>query len=151
VPAVPLPVDVVRAALPGDLPALLALEAACFTDTWSADGVRAELEQSHCRPLVLERDGHVVGSLLAWLLAGELQINRVAVDPTLRNQGLGGVLVAESLRVAQAEGANRALLEVRADNAPAIAVYQRHGFVKAGLRKNYYHDGMAALVMVRDL
>lgn len=147
----PQPGDVVRAAQPSDLPALLALEAACFDDPWSADGVRAELEQAHCRPLVLERDGHVVASLLAWLLAGELQINRVAVDPALRNQGLGGLLVAESLRGAQTEGGWRALLEVRADNAPAIAVYQRHGFAKGGLRKNYYHDGAAAVVMVRDL
>ncbi len=147
----PAVLDQVRPATISDLPALLALEAACFDDPWSADGVRAELEQSHCRPLVLERDGTVVGSLLGWLLAGELQINRVAVNPALRNQGLGGVLVAASLQGAQAEGAERALLEVRADNAPAIALYLRYGFVKAGLRKNYYHDGMAALVMVRDL
>lgn len=141
----------VRPARERDLEALLCLEALCFQDPWTSDGVRAELEQLHCRPLVVERDGVVLGSLLAWLLGGELQINRVAVDPAMQNQGLGGLLVAAALERAQAEGADRAYLEVRADNAQALALYLRHGFGQAGLRKKYYHDDMDAVLMTRSL
>lgn len=137
----------VRPAVAADLDALIALEQACFDDPWSRDGLLAELEQRHCRPLVAVDGGRAVGSLLAWQMYEDLQINRVAVLPTLRGAGLGTLLVKASLAQAQQEGAHRCLLEVRADNVAAIAVYRRCGFEVMGRRKGYYGDGTDALLM----
>ena len=37
-------------------------------------------------------------------------------------------------------GAKAATLEVRAGNLPAVRLYEAHGFVLEGYRKNYYRD-----------
>ena len=60
------------------------------------------------------------------------QIAGVYVDERARNRGLGTALVAEVLRRLFAEGAPAATLHVRADNAPAIAAYERAGLIDLG-------------------
>ena len=64
----------------------------------------------------------------------------VAVHPDFRRRGIGQMLVtalADELK----QAGNRCLtLEVRASNAPAIAMYQKLGFEQVGLRKNYYRN-----------
>ena len=64
----------------------------------------------------------------------------VAVHPDFRRQGIGQMLVA-ALADELKQAGNRCLtLEVRASNAPAIAMYQKLGFEQVGLRKNYYRN-----------
>lgn len=141
----------IRRAEVTDLPALLALEAACFPDAWPIHSLQAELAAGHGLNLVVEQDGLVVASLLGWLLADEVQINRVAVLPHWQQHGLGQRLLVHTLKLAQQAGAIQALLEVRRDNLPALALYRRQGFVSAGVRRGYYADGCDALVLTRDL
>ena len=60
---------------------------------------------------------------------------------------LGALLAAASAR-----GATSVLLEVRSDNAPAIAFYRRHGFERIAVRRGYYQpEGADAWVMRRSL
>jgi ribosomal-protein-alanine acetyltransferase len=141
----------IRRAVAADLPALLALEAACFPDAWPLHSLQAELAAGHGLNLVVEQDSLVVASLLGWLLADEVQINRVAVLPQWQQHGLGQRLLVQTLQLAQRAGATQALLEVRRDNLPALALYRRQGFVSAGVRRGYYADGCDALVLTREL
>lgn len=141
----------IRAATLADLPALLGLEQACFPDPWPTGSLTAELQAPHQLALVALDGTQIVGSLLGWLLADELQINRVAVWPALRQRGIGHLLVRAALRMAQQRGATQALLEVRRDNLAALGLYRQHGFVSAGVRRGYYHDGCDALVLTLDL
>jgi ribosomal-protein-alanine N-acetyltransferase len=80
--------------------------------------------------------------------ADEVEILLVAVVPHARRRGVGRALVEALLADA---GARRAHLEVRASNRAAIALYERTGFVAAGVRKRYYADGEDALVMARTV
>ena len=146
----------IRRGLFADLAALVELEQACFADAWSADGLRAELEQRHARVYVLPvgdalPSGPLSGALLGWLLFEDLHVNRIAVHPDHRRQGLGQRLMDHALRDALAQGAESALLEVRADNTPALALYRQTGFVVDGLRKGYYPGGLDAVLMRLDL
>lgn len=148
----------IRPATLADLPVLLALEQACFPDAWTAASLTAELLAPHQLALVAldseqgpQDTPQIVGSLLGWLIGDELQINRVAVWPASRQRGIGHVLVRAALRQAQNRGATRALLEVRRDNLAALGLYRQHGFVSAGVRRSYYHDGCDALVLTRAL
>jgi ribosomal-protein-alanine N-acetyltransferase len=60
-------------------------------------------------------------------------------------------LLAFVLGAAEAGGAPRATLEVRASNLPAIALYLAGGFVVAGRRTAYYtHPVEDALILWRD-
>jgi ribosomal protein S18 acetylase RimI-like enzyme len=71
-----------------------------------------------------------------------------------RGRGLGSRLLAETLERADAQGLRRAELVVRADNAPAIALYRRYGFVVEGRCRQYLRHGDVdhdALLMARLL
>ena len=62
---------------------------------------------------------------------------------------LARALQAEGL-VAASDETGACLLELRESNAGAAALYERHGFVRVGLRKKYYKDnGEAAILMTR--
>ncbi len=81
----------------------------------------------------------------------ESELLRVAVAPASRRSGLGRTLVESGLREAARRGAARCLLEVRSDNAAAIALYRSLGFAACGERAGYYPDGRDALLMARGL
>lgn len=102
--------------------------------------------------LLVEADA---GLLLGRAVAGEAELLTIAVAPEARRRGLGRKLVARFLYQAQLRGAERAFLEVAADNPAAITLYESSGFQRTGTRRGYYltSEGQRidALVMARDL
>lgn len=88
--------------------------------------------------LASNTDGGIVGFSLMRVVADEAELLLIAVDPAAQHRGIGGALVDDFVTVATALGALRLHLEVREGN-PAIALYQRAGFVPAGRRRDYYH------------
>lgn len=102
--------------------------------------------------LLVEADA---GFLLGRAVAGEAELLTLAVAPEARRRGLGRKLVARFLYQAQLRGAERAFLEVAADNRAAIALYESSGFRQAGTRRGYYRSPTGvridALVLARDL
>ncbi len=94
--------------------------------------------------------GRLRGFVLARVAADEAEILTIAVDPTVRGKGVGRALLAENLRQAARAGARAMFLEVDQDNAQALALYGRLGFVKVGERTGYYRrrDGQRATAVV---
>jgi ribosomal-protein-alanine N-acetyltransferase len=115
----------------------------------------AEFAQLVADPLVFLLVEGDAGFLLGRAVAGEAELLTLAVAPEARRRGLGYRLVARFLYQARLRGAGTAFLEVAADNAPALALYSRAGFVEAGRRRGYYRtpQGQAidALVLRRAL
>ena len=93
--------------------------------------------------------------LLGRAVAGEAELLTIAVAPEGRRRGLGRGLVARFLYQARLRGAESAFLEVAADNASAIGLYESAGFIRSGLRRGYYQTPewtrIDALLMARDL
>lgn len=133
--------------------ALAALHGRCFRSPppWSAADFAGFLADPLAF-LLVEGDA---GFLLGRAVAGEAELLTLAVAPEARRLGLGRKLVARFLYQAQLRGAERAFLEVGADNGPALALYESAGFSLAGARRGYYRaeDGSPAdaLVLARDL
>ena len=99
--------------------------------------------------------GQVDGYVLGRVAADEAEVLSIGVDPEARRRGLGlALLGALAARVA-GMGAARLYLEVSAVNAPAIALYERCGFTRLGLRRGYYREpgrpAEDALLLGRDL
>lgn len=95
-------------------------------------------------------DGTVLGYAGLQTVLDEGYINNVAVAEAYRRQGVADELIAAFVRFGQAKLAFLTL-EVRASNAPAIALYAKHGFAEAGRRKNYYDDPKEdAILMTRN-
>ena len=68
-----------------------------------------------------------------------------------RRAGLATSLLEEVIGLARSEEADRLLLEVREDNAGAIAFYAARGFVEIDRRPRYFRDGGTAVVMCRNI
>ncbi len=144
----------IRTAVHADVVAVAALEAECLgPDAWSTwlieQGVSGGLPTVHY--VVAEVEGTIVGYAVASIVADIAELQRIAVAPEHRRAGVAAALLSAMLTRARAGRADRLLLEVREDNAPAQAFYLRHEFVEIDRRPRYYRDGATAIVMLRDL
>lgn len=137
-----------------DIPRLTELEAELFADdAWTAPTWWAELAGRPRREyVVLEGDTGVEGYAGVDHGGDVADVMTVAVIPGRRGAGLGDRLVATLLERARDRGAGSAILEVRADNRSARALYERHGFTEISVRRRYYQPGdVDAVVMRRRL
>lgn len=92
------------------------------------------------RALAAVSGGIVAGFAVAsWLRQDTVaEVEGLVVERGHRRQGIGGALVLACMAWAGHAGATKIRLEVRASNAAAIALYGRHGFLPAGIRRGYY-------------
>ncbi len=134
-----------------DLPEVLAIENACFSDPWPEFAFLQALGSSSCYLRVAKKDGHVTGYLIGYVAGAEIHIANVAVSPPFRRQGIARQLLLDVLGNAGL-GCVRAILDVRESNQPAIALYQGLGFRTIGRRPSYYrHPLEDALVMRSEI
>jgi ribosomal-protein-alanine N-acetyltransferase len=68
----------------------------------------------------------------------EADVLNITVSEKVRNRGIGTRLMREILERAKKYGVTDIHLEVRESNASAIHLYEKLGFVRDGIRKNYY-------------
>ncbi|MGH7856457.1 MAG: ribosomal protein S18-alanine N-acetyltransferase [Candidatus Binatia bacterium] len=137
-----------------DLASVLEIERLSFAQPWSAEFFLQELRLPFSRVLLARapgRDRRLVGYVCRWITAGELHILNVAVHPEWRRRSIGRRLVEHVIAEARQAKAERATLEVRQHNLPALALYERLGFREVGLRRNYYGAGEDALIMEHRL
>ena len=131
-----------------DIEAVHRLEAELFTvDPWSIEQFWSELAQP-TRAYAVAVDGErVIGYAGAFLLAPDSDVQTIAVSPRDQGRGVGAILLAWLIDRATAQGCRQMLLEVRSDNAPAIAMYERFGFERISVRRDYYEHGIDAVIM----
>jgi len=148
-----------RPAAAGDLPAIVAIDQgddgvgllpSLFADLLTQAAAGAGLL------LVADAPEGVVGFSACSCVLDEATLLALVVDPRRRGRGIGTALLSASLRALAAGGASRCLLEVRASNAPALALYAAAGFREDGRRRGYYPgtgtlDREDAVLMSRDL
>ena len=117
---------------------IAALERECFSTPWSEAMLTEVLFDSQASFIVAEsEEGGVLGYAGLQVVLDEGYIDNIAVEPNARRHGVADELLGVFCRFGEANLAFLTL-EVRASNAPAIALYRKHGFEEAGRRKNYY-------------
>ena len=121
------------------LPAVAALEKTCFpADPWSESMFRAALDNPAVAILLaLGEDGGILGYAVLSCVLDEGNLDNIAVAPEARRNGVADALLS-TLTAFGREHLARLMLEVRSSNAPALALYEKHGFAAVGRRKNYY-------------
>lgn len=137
---------------PEQLDQLEAMEKLCFSDPWSRQLLADLLALENARTIAaVDGDGTVLGYASLQTVLDEGYINNLAVLPPYRRLGIASALLERFRRWGEAEGLAFLTLEVRASNAPAIALYAGHGYVQAGRRKNYYtHPREDAILMTLE-
>ena len=132
-----------------DVAGVVPLERELFGSTaWTAETFWSELAAPDRWYVVAEYDGTLSGYAGLMATGAEADVQTLAVAPAAQGRGLGRALLDALVSEAARRAATSLLLEVRADNATAIGLYEARGFERLALRRGYYeHDGVDALVM----
>ncbi|MFB7662483.1 ribosomal protein S18-alanine N-acetyltransferase [Kitasatospora sp. NPDC056138] len=140
-----------------DIEPVMGLELRLFPeDAWSHGMYWSELAEA--RPggtrhytVATAPDGTVVGYAGLMAVAGEGDVQTIAVAPGHQGAGLGAALLTDLVAEAARRGCAELLLEVRVDNLRAQQLYERFGFEPVGIRRGYYQPAnVDALVMRLD-
>jgi ribosomal-protein-alanine N-acetyltransferase len=136
-------VTAIRGITAADLPVLAALHARSFPEAWDQKSLADLIAAPGTVGLIAEPDQ---GFILIRTVADEAEILTICVAERVRRSGVGGALLRAAAGRAAEAGAGTMFLEVVADNEPAKALYNRHGFAAVGVRYAYYR-GRDALIM----
>ena len=131
------------------VPQVAQLEKLCFADPWSEMSIASELQNLWAYWLVAVQDDMVVGYIGSQSTIDETDVMNVAVHPDWRRQGIAEQLIENLIEELKERGSHALMLEVRASNAPAIALYGKMGFRQVGLRKNYYRNPKEDALILR--
>ena len=131
------------------VPQVAQLEKLCFADPWSEMSIASELRSIWSYWVVAVRDNEVVGYIGSQSSIDESDVMNVAVHPDWRRQGIAEQLIENLIGELKNRGSKALMLEVRASNAPAIALYEKLGFRQVGLRKNYYRNPKEDALILR--
>jgi ribosomal-protein-alanine N-acetyltransferase len=142
---------VLRPVTRNDLAALAELHALCFPeDAWdvsSLAGILAMPGASGTLALDSLAPGEVpLGLIFDVILGEEAEILTFGVAANRRRQGIARALLADLFARAGSRGARQVVLEVAADNGPALSLYEATGFRTVGMRRGYYYRPRAAAV-----
>lgn len=134
-----------------DIDRILKIEQASFSQPYSRDLFEEELLLDLAHPCVMKMGEVLVGFMDYWLIKDEIHLITIAIDPSYRRLGLASKFLEHLLEVSRQKWVKKIFLDVRKSNMAAIALYQKFGFVKIGVRKKYYSDNDEdAIVMERN-
>ena len=138
----------IRRMQPSDLTQVCEIERENFSLPWSEKSFADSMERNDTVFLVALADDEVAGYIGCYCIAGEGEITNVAVKSSCRRNGIGGMLLEKLYEEGALLDTQEFFLEVRESNEAAIALYSRQGFVKEGIRKNFYEQPVEnALIM----
>ena len=114
------------------------MEKQIFSIPWSQKAFRESLDSENTIYIVAIEDEKVLGYVGMYISFEEGNITNVAVSPNYRRKKIGQKLILKILEKAKQKGVTAVILEVRETNVAAISLYEKMGFVEAGIRKNFY-------------
>jgi ribosomal-protein-alanine N-acetyltransferase len=136
-----------------DLDAVLRIEREVHAHPWTQGNFSDALRSKYvCK--IYEDKNDILGYAVLMLAVDEAELLDIAIAAPHQRHGWGRRLLEEMMAVARRQGMHRIVLEVRASNAAAIAMYRQAGFSNIGLRRDYYQaeNGREdAILMGREL
>lgn len=128
-------------------------------DAWTEQTLAEMLAQDSTHIMIVYKpegkadNNKVIGYCLYQVSFEQAEILRIGTHPDYQRQGIASQLFATLNNELINNKVESLLLEVRADNAPALALYERQGFVVIHKRKSYYQlphrPAIDALIMQR--
>ncbi|OGA36030.1 MAG: ribosomal-protein-alanine N-acetyltransferase [Betaproteobacteria bacterium RIFCSPLOWO2_12_FULL_64_23] len=120
-----------------DLPEVMAIENAVYAFPWTPGNFRDSLAAGYgC--WIYVRAGELIGYAVLMPVADEAHLLNLSIAANCQRQGYGSLLLQRLCEVARGHGTRLIVLEVRPSNAAGLRLYERHGFQRIGLRRDYY-------------
>lgn len=133
-----------------DLDQVMEIEQDLFHVPWSREGYFTFLTRKDTMFLVVEEKGQILGYCGILMVLDEGDVTNVAVRRDRQKEGIGNFLMESMIRLTEELGVKMIHLEVRVSNETAIRLYERLGFTRDGIRKNYYEKPVEdAILMTR--
>lgn len=123
-----------------DLDQVVAIEKENFSAPWTETGFFTYLMREDALFLVAEEGKEILGYCGVIMAVDEGDITNVSVKKEMQGQGVGTALLKELIVQTGERGVPTLFLEVRESNQSALTLYEKQGFVRMGIRKNYYTD-----------
>lgn len=125
-----------------DVEAVIAIQEACYGGTapWGRLVVYNEIQSPYSFFLLALSHGEPVAFIAVSLKRGQMHITNVATKPTYQKQGLASFLIESAAHIGRQIDQTMMSLEVRVSNVGAIRLYEKIGFKKIYIKKNYYQD-----------
>lgn len=135
-----------------ELPEIAALEKEIFSDAWSLKSLEETRRQKNAEIFAAKAQGKLIGYVIFYYVLDEGEIARIATAPSLRRQGAATEMFGVLLSFCRENQIEKIMLEVRKGNESARKFYQKCGFTKDGIRKNYYEEPKEdAVLMSKNL
>ncbi|MFT5589134.1 MAG: ribosomal-protein-alanine N-acetyltransferase [Bradyrhizobium sp.] len=125
-----------------DLDEVVAIEEKIYPHPWSRGNFVDSIRSDYQAWLLQDGRGSLLGYFLLMFVLDEVHLLNISVRGDLHGRGLGRYQLQKIVALGQQEGMRSVLLEVRPSNVRALEVYERYGFTRIGLRKNYYPAGI---------
>jgi [ribosomal protein S18]-alanine N-acetyltransferase len=120
-----------------DVSQLMAVEQACHEFPWSQKTMESCLSGRYFNGCIV-KGGRLIGFYIAERAGPDVSLMDICVDPDNQGKGYANALIMDFIQCCEAYNTENVFLEVRESNTPAIALYEKFGFIETGLRKNYY-------------
>lgn len=114
------------------------IELKTFSSPWSEGALKTELSNQNSYFIVAKECEKVIGYVGLYNIVGEGYITNIAVLKEYRGRHVGSKLMDKVLKFAKSNNLEFISLEVRVSNEVAIKFYEKYGFKKEGIRKNFY-------------
>ena len=134
-----------------DIKSIVALELDTLGTTLGSEMLEDNLSNSMSHFYVYEDRNEIIGYISISFDGEQGEILNFAVNKGYQKKGIGTKILAYAMNILHSKGAKSFILEVRESNIGAISLYEKFGFKRISLRKNYYSNNENALVYLKEM
>ena len=117
-----------------------------FDDFWNYNILKEELQSSNSKYIVAKEDADIVGFAGIKITPDGADVMNIVTKKNSRNHGIGALMLNELITISKKLNVATITLEVNEENSVAIHLYEKFGFKKIGIRKNYYNNKNAIIM-----
>ncbi len=118
-----------------------------FDDFWTPEILKSELIQKNRHYLIAKYENEIVGFAGFLISFPEIELMNIVIKKSERNKGIGTLLLEKIIEISTNQQFEKILLEVNEKNKAAIHLYEKFGFTKIGMRKQYYNALENAIIL----
>ena len=136
---------------PQDLPEVLAIEQVAYEFPWTHGNFLDSLRAGHSAWSMRDSSGCLIAYAVVMMVLDEAHLLNLTVAPACQRFGFGWRMLEAMAENARGYGARTMLLEVRPSNTAAQKMYARYGFLRIGIRRDYYpaREGREDAIVMR--
>jgi ribosomal-protein-alanine N-acetyltransferase len=134
----PLRLLPIRRMQPENLREVVAIEKAVYPFPWTLGNFNDSLKSAYQAWILRDESETLAGYFLLMPAFDEAHLLNITVRGDLQGHGLGRLMLDHVVAIARRIRMESILLEVRPSNVRALKIYEQYGFIRIGLRKDYY-------------